>query len=295
MPGNGRRVGPLASLILLLGACGSAVSKPAPAQSPASEPHATVGEVYECTLPRAGTRPATCVRVPDAPLGPALPWQPEVRLVSLDSLTITVDVRAWNTGLEAIRSGGDSGAVKLVLLAESQGLPRAISRADGLLPVTAPEQPFWAYPGDLEPGAATPWRRWRVAASGSGETESLRITMIVSVPRRELLSLRAPEELPEWLSVRADAVRCTGIMMDVCRHDVVRIWFREESSLESRQVAVDWIGGELIGGTNASYVLRIPAADRGLVRMRGVLDYLKRLPQVEYALPYSLPEVILGA
>ena len=100
--------------------------------------------------------------------------------------------------------------------------------------------------------------------------------------------LPAGLNLPSRYDSREFLRPCDISGLTQCVYDAVSIRFHGWASQEERQAAVDAVGGRVEGWSHATaeYFVRI-RGDTAFVALKEALTTLRRLPQVELAVPYG--------
>lgn len=99
----------------------------------------------------------------------------------------------------------------------------------------------------------------------------------------------APDTVPQWVFADSNLVTNTERSAGTFPRNIVSILFREGSTREQRQAAIDLIGGEVVGGVpvlggRGFYLVRI-AHDGTDAPLFEAIRRLEELPQVEFAGP----------
>jgi len=100
---------------------------------------------------------------------------------------------------------------------------------------------------------------------------------------------QAPDTVPQWVFADSNLVTNTEHSAGTFPRNVVSILFREGSTREQRQAAIDLIGGEVVGGVpvlggRGFYLVRI-THDGTDAPLFEAIRRLQELPQVEFAGP----------
>ena len=94
-----------------------------------------------------------------------------------------------------------------------------------------------------------------------------------------------PDTIPTWVYADSNIVTNPPYMSGRMVKNVVAVMFKSSASASDRQAAVDFVCGELIGGSPSwTYFLRVPSDSLGAGMWRSV-QALERHPSVEYAGP----------
>ncbi|HEY0017607.1 MAG TPA: S8 family serine peptidase [Longimicrobium sp.] len=161
-----------------------------------------------------------------------------------------------------------------------------VRNPDGYQNFTGPNQPYHLYDTILPPQGITDPKRWEYNVPRAVQRFSFTVRIFTTTPRERRVPMQAPEGRPSWFYAPANSRPCTGMLTGPCLTNVVTIQFTPSASQEERQSAIDHIGGTVVGGTTGAYHVQI-AQDTTLARLRTAITNLRKLPQTEYAGPFS--------
>lgn len=226
----------------------------------------------------------------------------DIRLVNTAETALGTRDGSTVTGIQAFlpvnpmgyagRPRGDTtkpAAYLIPPLANQNTLARA-RNPDGRMAFTGANQPYWTYAQKLEPGETSDWREWQFTLDPAVSYFYFAVSVFAAVPGEGAV----PAQLPAGLNLpaRYDSTEflrpCDISGLTRCVYDAVSIRFRATSSQQERQAAVEVVEGTVEGWSHATaeYFIRIPA-EPDFVALKQALAALRRLPQVEMAVPYG--------
>jgi hypothetical protein len=138
----------------------------------------------------------------------------------------------------------------------------SIINADGTGNFTAPDQPYFDYPGIVAPGAYSTYRTWQVRVPNTVTEVTMGVAISTDFPATQNVAITPPDSTPDWL--HADSMISPATARYASRHvkNIVLLVFDRASSLSDRQLAIAKVGGEVVGGIrygsdNGLYFVRV--------------------------------------
>ncbi len=165
----------------------------------------------------------------------------------------------------------------------------SLINADGTGNFTAPNQPYFDYPGIVAPGAYSTYRAWNVHVPNTVTEVTMGLAISTDFPAEQDVAITPPDSAPAWLSADSSSAESTYAIGHEFTKNAAIVIFSDASTLGDRQLAVALVGGKVIGGRRASsgsgaYYLWLPDDGTG-VQIRAATNKLKALPQVILAMP----------
>jgi hypothetical protein len=160
----------------------------------------------------------------------------------------------------------------------------SIINADGTGTFTAPNQPYFDYPGIVAPGAYSDYRTWKVHVSNTVTEVTMGVAISTDIPAEQSVASTPPDTVPTWIDADSSAIGPTDSIGFRFTKNVVRVIFREDATLDERRLAVALVGGRVIGGERTvrgggTYFLKINDDGSGTL-LRNAIERLSTLPQV---------------
>ena len=165
----------------------------------------------------------------------------------------------------------------------------SIINADGTGNFTAPNQPYFDYPGIVAPGAYSTYRTWNVHVPNTVTEVTMGVAISTDFPAEQSVSSIPPDSVPSWFSSDSGMAGPTDSIGFRFTKNVARVIFTDSSTIADRQLAVALVNGKVIGGEpveqgSGAYYLWV--ADDGTgSQLWTVTRRLSALPQVRLAMP----------
>jgi hypothetical protein len=165
----------------------------------------------------------------------------------------------------------------------------SIINADGTGNFTAPNQPYFDYPGIVAPGAYSTYRTWQVHVPNTVTEVTMGVAISTDFPATQSVAMTPPDSVPDWLSADSSAIGPTDSIGFSFTKNAAIVVFHENATLAERQLAVALVGGKVVGGRpsalgSADYYLWLPDDGSGS-QLLAATRRLKALPQVSVAMP----------
>jgi len=166
-----------------------------------------------------------------------------------------------------------------------------ITNADGTGNFTAPNQPYFNYPWIVQPQQISPYREMKTHVPNTVTEVTIGIAISTDFPATQSVGIVPPDTTPAWIESSASLHAPTDSIPFRFVKNVVRVLFRDNSTLADRQLAVALVGGTVIGGRpfNARtgiYYVYIDDDGSG-AQLWHATRRLKTLPQVQLAAPIT--------
>jgi hypothetical protein len=160
----------------------------------------------------------------------------------------------------------------------------SIVNADGTGTFTAPNQPYFDYPGLVAPGAYSTYRTSKVHVPNTVTEVTMGVAISTDFPAEQSVASTPPDTVPTWINADSSAIGPTDSIGFRFTKNVVRVIFREDATIEERQLAVALVGGKAIGGRRTvrgggAYLLWIDDDGTG-TQLSNAIERLRNLPQV---------------
>lgn len=257
-----------------------------------------------CTLSRSAS-PISCVPAAPAPRAddsthvarsPAGPYgeflasnlvQDSVRQVwSFDGSLHNSLGQAIGT-LDGTSVTGSAIFVTVIRVTEGTGAVSVIN-ADGVAPVTAPNQPYFAYDQIVASGAHSTAKRWELRVPNTVTTVRLDVLVTTDFPAEQNVALLPPDTVPSWVHADTNVAPPTDSSRGHFAKRIVIVAFRPTATLADRQLAIALVNGVVVGGMHSpdgsigTYYVKVPddASEHGVFAAMRALD---ALPQVQFA------------
>jgi hypothetical protein len=165
----------------------------------------------------------------------------------------------------------------------------SIIDADGTGNFTAPNQPYFDYPGIVAPQAYSGYRTWKVHVPNTVTEVTMGVAISTDFPAEQDVAITPPDSAPAWLSADSSSADPTYAIGHEFTENAAIVMFSDSSTLGDRQLAIALVGGKVIGGRRArsgsgAYYLWLPDDGTG-AQIRAATNKLKALPQVILAMP----------
>ena len=163
-----------------------------------------------------------------------------------------------------------------------------VINADGVAPVTAPNQPYFAYDQIVAAGANTTAKRWELRVPNTVATVSLDILVTTDFPAEQSVTFLPPDTVPAWVRADTNIAPPTDSSPGHFAKRIVIVAFRPTATLADRQLAIALVNGVVVGGHHTAdgrlgvYYVKVPddASENGVFAAMQALD---ALPQVQFA------------
>jgi hypothetical protein len=160
----------------------------------------------------------------------------------------------------------------------------SIINADGTGTFTAPDQPYFDYPGIVAPGAYSTFRTWKVHVPNTVTEVTMGVAISTDFPAERSVASTPPDTVPTWINADSSAIGPTDSVGFRFTKNVVRVIFREDATLDERRLAIALVGGKVIGGRRTvrgggTYLLKIDDDGSG-TQLRNAIERLSTLSQV---------------
>lgn len=116
----------------------------------------------------------------------------------------------------------------------------------------------------------------------------------VSAPAAAVVRLEPPDSEPQWMYVPSNWATDSARWGGRFTRDIVMLLFRQTATQSERQAAVEAVHGTVVGGKRLAespglgiYLLLLPH-DPTNDRLFAAIDALRKLPNVRWAMPYSM-------
>lgn len=220
--------------------------------------------------------------------------------VQYDSLTTIFSFDATVENLLAAPMGTPDGSTKSGIKVVYHSGPVATSyyapgdtgtivvvNADGRVSFTRPDQPYHLYDTILAPGETSAPLNWQLAVPRTVASFDFTVFVFAAIPGEPRVPAVPPDTTPAW--VYADSMLTdddSPHMSGRFPRNVLWLDFYPGTTQEEKQAAIDYIGGEVVGGSSLTdtYVVRVHD-DGTTYPLFVALEKLKSLPQILSALP----------
>jgi len=138
----------------------------------------------------------------------------------------------------------------------------------------------------VAPNKSTSNRLWTLNVPNTVTSVSLRILISTDFPAEQNVTALPPDTKPAWFN---DDSSWAGPQHDDYLKRVIGLCFRDNTTLQDRQLAVAYVDGTVVGGAPMStgdgcYYVQV-ADDGSGTQLGAAISRLKKLPQVEVAAP----------
>ena len=165
----------------------------------------------------------------------------------------------------------------------------SLLNADGAGTFTAPNQPYFDYPGIVARGSYSTYRTWEVHVPNTVTGVTMGVAISTDFPAEQNVAATPPDSVPSWFSSDTGMVGPTDSIGFRFTKNVVRVIFTDSSTIADRQLAVALVNGNVIGGEpveRGSGVYYLWVADDGTgSQLWTITRRLSALPQVRLAMP----------
>lgn len=162
----------------------------------------------------------------------------------------------------------------------------SVANADGIGNFTAPNQPYFNYNQIVTLSGHSGNKLWKFNVANTVTSASMSILISTHFPAEQNVTALPPATRPAWFN---DDSSWTGPYHDDFLRRVIRLWFKEGTTLPDRQLAIAYVNGTVVGGERSSSgdgVYYVQVSDDGSGAQLGdAISRLKGLPQVEVAAP----------
>ncbi len=165
----------------------------------------------------------------------------------------------------------------------------SLINADGTGTFTAPNQPYFGYPGVVAPGAYSAYRAWKVHVANTVTEVIMGVAISTDFPAEQNVAATPPDSIPSWFSSDTGMIGPTGSIGFRFTKNVVLAIFTDSSTLADRQLAVALVNGKVIGGEpvdqgSGAYYLWVEDDGTGS-QLWSITRRLSALPRVRLAMP----------
>lgn len=167
----------------------------------------------------------------------------------------------------------------------------SVINADGVAPVTAPSQRYFAYDQIVASGAHSTAKRWELRVPNTVATLRLDVLVTTDFPAEQSVALVPPDTVPSWVHADTNVAPPTDSSPGHFAKRIVIVVFRPTATLADRQLAIAFVNGVVVGGRHSrdgsigTYYVKVPddASENGVFAAMQALD---ALPQVQFATLY---------
>jgi hypothetical protein len=157
----------------------------------------------------------------------------------------------------------------------------SIINADGTGNFTAPDQPYYDYPGIVAPGAYSDYRTWNVHVPNTVTEVTMGVAISSDFPAEQSVAASPPDSEPAWFSHDTSWVN-HGDAPGGFLENVIAVLFQDSASVSDRRLAVALVNGTVIGGApfqsgEGYYLLRLGDDGTG-TQLRAAIAKLQALP-----------------
>lgn len=162
----------------------------------------------------------------------------------------------------------------------------SLINADGTGTFTAPDQPYFDYPGIVAPQAYSTYRTWNVHVPNTVTEVTMGVAISTDFPAVQSVAASPPATTPAWFRDDTSWVN-GGLPPDGFLKNIVSVVFQKGTTLADRQLAVALVNGDVVGGLrwpsgDGYYDLFIEDDGTG-TQLREAITKLRALPQVRVA------------
>jgi len=172
----------------------------------------------------------------------------------------------------------------------------SIANADGTETFTAPNQPYFYYNQIVASTGDTGDKLWMFNVPNTVTDVSMSIMISADFPAEQNVTALPPTSYPDWINSDTNVSQRTDSVHVRFLKRVLVLRFRSAVTLSDRQLAVAYVNGTVIGGSqnpdgSGFYYIQMPSDTTG-ANLFSASKRLQSLPQVENAYPEVLLEPI---
>ncbi|HEY9517419.1 MAG TPA: hypothetical protein VIQ74_17290 [Gemmatimonadaceae bacterium] len=164
-----------------------------------------------------------------------------------------------------------------------------LMNADGTGNFTAPNQPYFDYPGIVAPQVYSTYRIWNVHVPNTVTEVTMGVAISTDFPATQSVASIPPSTEPAWFDDDTSWVEGDSVPFPHVR-GILGVNFKPSATLADRQLAAALIGAEVVGGIpiedngDGTYFLQIPDDGKG-AQLSEAVKKLESLLQVDVTAP----------
>ena len=159
----------------------------------------------------------------------------------------------------------------------------SLINADGTGTFTAPNQPYFDYPGIVAPQAYSDYRTWKVHVPNTVTEVTMGVAISTDFPAEQNVPALPPDSTPAWVSHDTSWVNHGDAPAGFLKNTIA-VLFQDTTSASDKRLAIALVNGVVIGGApflsgDGYYLIRIEDDGSG-TQLRAAIEKLEALPQV---------------